>query len=244
MPRYILVRETESTNTYMSRMASMLPSGTVIYTMRQTAGRGQRGNSWESEPDKNLTFSLLIKNPPVAPAKQFLISEVVSLAITCELNDITPGFKIKWPNDIYYGDSKVAGILIEHTLTSSAIGQTIIGIGLNVNQTEFRSNAPNPISLKQITGKDFDPKQLLERICSKIEQNINRLNLLLDAAIATHSQYLGQLYRNDGKPHTFALPDGTRFEAYISYVKPDGMLCLRIGDEEREFAFKEVSFII
>ncbi|MGN0213894.1 MAG: biotin--[acetyl-CoA-carboxylase] ligase [Muribaculaceae bacterium] len=244
MPRYILVRETESTNTYLARMASMLPSGTVIYTMRQTAGRGQRGNSWESEPDKNLAFSMLIKNPPVLPAKQFLISEAASLAITHELNAIVDGFKIKWPNDIYYGNSKVAGILIEHTLTSKAIGQTIIGIGLNVNQTEFRSDAPNPISLKQITGNDFDPKQLLERICTRIEQNVERLALSPDACVDTHSQYLGQLYRNDGKTHSFALPDGTRLEASISDVKPDGMLCLRIGDEVREFAFKEVSFIV
>ena len=100
MPRYILLHETSSTNSYLSRMASILPSGTVIYTNSQTSGRGQRGNSWEAEPGKNLTFSMLVKQPAVVPSKQFRISEAVSLAVVEWLSQYSDGFSVKWPNDI------------------------------------------------------------------------------------------------------------------------------------------------
>ena len=245
MPRYILVRETASTNTYIARMAAMLPSGTVIHTPSQTAGRGQRGNSWESEPGMNIAFSMLLKNPAVAPSSQFYISEAASLAVVDCLNNIHPGFSLKWPNDIYYGDSKVAGMLIEHTLTSKAISQTIIGIGINVNQTEFRSDAPNPISLKQITGSNHNTDALLHDVCNRLEQMCRFDDYSEDDYHALHQRYLANLYRGDGLMHTFALPDGTRFEAAIANVKPTGTLCLLTDDERLlEFAFKEVAFVI
>lgn len=245
MPRYILVHETASTNTYLARMAAMLPSGTVIHTPKQTAGRGQRGNSWEAEPGKNLSFSLLLKNPAVAPSQQFFISEAVSLAITDCLNEITSGFRIKWPNDIYYGDNKVAGILIEHTLTTKAISHTIVGVGLNVNQTLWLSDAPNPISLMQITSKEHDLSALLHSICSRIEKYCTFQGYTAEQFQKLHSRYLSNLYRGDGKPHTFASPDGTHFDAVIHDVKPDGTLYLRLDNGEiRQYAFKQVAFII
>ena len=144
MPRYILLHETSSTNSYLSRMASILPSGTVIYTNSQTSGRGQRGNSWEAEPGKNLTFSMLVKQPAVVPSKQFRISEAVSLAVVEWLSQYSDGFSVKWPNDIYYNDKKICGILIEHVLCGNAIVHTIVGVGINVNQQHFLSDAPNP----------------------------------------------------------------------------------------------------
>ncbi|MGM9804048.1 MAG: biotin--[acetyl-CoA-carboxylase] ligase [Muribaculaceae bacterium] len=245
MPRYILVRETASTNTYLARMAAMLPSGTVIHTPQQTAGRGQRGNSWESEPGKNITFSMLIKNPAVAPNRQFTISEAVSLAVIDVLNSIAPGFVIKWPNDIYHGNSKVAGILIEHTLNTKAISQTIIGLGLNVNQTAFLSDAPNPRSLKQITGQDHDVTQLLHLLCQRIEQMCQFTPGDEESLSNLHRRYQQHLYFADGKPHTFALPGGEMFTATLQQVKPNGMLCLANNQGEvTEYAFKEVSFII
>lgn len=226
-------------------MAAMLPSATVIHTPKQTAGRGQRGNSWESEPEKNLAFSMLLKAPGIAPNRQFFISEAVSLAIIDTLNDIADGFCIKWPNDIYHGDGKVAGILIEHTLTTKAISQTIIGIGLNVNQTTWLSDAPNPLSIKQITGKDHNLTDLLHDICSRIEQYCRFADYSPQQFTDLHHRYLRSLFRADSKPHTFALPDGSRFEATIHDVMPDGTLCLLMPDGEiNQFAFKQVAFVI
>ena len=245
MPRYILVHETTSTNVYASRVAAILPSGTVIYTPRQTAGRGQRGNSWEMGPDKNLAFTYLLKNPAVAPAKQFYISEAASLAIVDALSVVLPGVTIKWPNDIYYGDRKLAGILIEHSLTSRQISQTIIGIGLNVNQQRFVSDAPNPVSLWQITGEEYDLTELLHGICNRIEQYTEFDQYGESDFAHLHSRYMSHLYRNDGAMHRFALPSGEQFDAAIDDVRRDGILTLRHADESmHDYAFKEVAFVI
>ena len=136
-------------------------------------------------------------------------------------------------------------MLIEHTLTSKAISQTIIGIGINVNQTEFRSDAPNPISLKQITGSNHNTDALLHDVCNRLEQMCRVDDYSEDDYHALHQRYLANLYRGDGLMHTFALPDGTRFEAAIANVKPTGTLCLLTDDERLlEFAFKEVAFVI
>ncbi|MEG2820880.1 MAG: biotin--[acetyl-CoA-carboxylase] ligase, partial [Muribaculaceae bacterium] len=97
--KYIHLRETQSTNTYLSKVASMLPTGTVIYTWKQVEGRGQRGNAWESEPEKNLTFSLLLRPEHLLPRNQFYLSEAVSLAIVNTLSVYAPNFSVKWPND-------------------------------------------------------------------------------------------------------------------------------------------------
>ena len=129
MPRYLKLSETKSTNSYLAGTASALPGGTVIYTYRQTAGRGQKGNSWESEDNKNLAFSYLLKSPHIEPSRQFFISEAVSLAVADMLSQYVPeGISIKWPNDIYYRDQKICGILIENTLSGSHIGHSIISL--------------------------------------------------------------------------------------------------------------------
>lgn len=249
MARYILLHETASTNTYLKRMAALLPSGTVVYTHRQTAGRGQKGNSWEAEPGKNLTFSMLLKQPGVAAAKQFCLSEAVSLAIADAIEArIGSGGEVavKWPNDIYWRNRKLCGILLELSLKGSGIDYMVAGVGLNVNQEQFVSDAPNPVSLKQITGSDTDLDALLRDVCSRIEQLCAQCAKGHDAVEALHRRYLGKLYRNDGKPHPFALPGGERFEATISNVMADGMLVLRrmASGQEHTYAFKEVSHVI
>ena len=249
MARYILLHETASTNTYLKRMAALLPSGTVVYTHRQTAGRGQKGNSWEAEPGKNLTFSMLLKQPGVPAARQFCLSEAVSLAIVDAIEPrIASGrdVAVKWPNDIYWHDRKLCGILLELSLMGSGIDYMVAGVGLNVNQERFVSNAPNPVSLKQITGSDTDLDALLHDVCSSIEQLCAQCAQGLDAVAALHRRYLSRLYRNDGKSHLFAKPGGERFEATISGVMPDGMLVLRHTDtgHEHTYAFKEVSHVI
>lgn len=245
MPHYIHLKETASTNTYTTRMASMLPSGTVIYTYVQTAGRGQRGNSWESEPGKNLSFSLLIKDIAVRPAEQFYISEGVALAIVEFLSRYTGEITVKWPNDIYWRDLKICGMLTENALQGSSIKTTVIGVGININQTVFRSDAPNPVSLAQIIGREVDLDESLRSVCSLIEKYTAFSGFSAEDFASLHSRYLSVLYRNDGRPHPFVLPDGEQIEATISGVQPDGMLCLVLPDGSiGRYAFKEIAFVI
>ena len=244
MARYIHINEVASTNTTMAATAAMLPSGTVIYTDRQTAGRGQKGNSWESEPGKNLTFSLLLKGLAVAPREQFVISEAVSVAMVDVLSRYATGFAVKWPNDIYHHDRKLAGVLIESSLAEGIIAHTIVGVGLNVNQTRFVSDAPNPVSLAQITGAEHDLEPLLHDVCARMEELCGRLG---DPAFRTqlHSRYRALLYRNDGADHPYALPAGEVFMARVVDVAPDGLLTLRHTDGDlHNYAFKEVKHII
>lgn len=244
MPHYIHVRETASTNSHLSRLAAHLPDATVLYTHRQTAGRGQKGNSWEAEPGKNITLSLLIKQPDVAVRDQFLISEATSLAVVDVVGEMGVHATVKWPNDIYFGDKKLGGILIEHSLSGNAIAHTIVGLGLNVNQTVFVSDAPNPVSLAQLTGTEYDldtiMRQLGERITKFCHFGSN------DERQALHTRYLSRLYRNDGCEHPFALPDGTTFMATIVDVGRDGMLTLKHSNDgtTHQYAFKQVKHII
>ena len=245
MPHYIKVSQTASTNTYLSRLAATLPGGTVIYTPSQTAGRGQKGNSWESEDGKNLTFSMLLKRPPVKARDQFYLSEAAALAVvdalTAEAGD---GFTVKWPNDVYWLDKKVCGMLIESSLDGSDIVTSIVGIGINVNQERFLSDAPNPVSLKGITGHEHDLMTLLKCVCSRIEQLVESLGD--DAARQQlHRQYMAALYRNDGQQHPYEDAAGHRFMASVAGIAPDGTLTLRHDDgTTRDYLFKEVKHII
>ena len=142
-----------STSTYIADNAASLPSGYVVETPCQTAGRGQRGNSWESEPGKNITFSMIMRMPGFAARRQFRISEAVSLAIIeTVVRHTGVACSVKWPNDIYAGDRKLCGILISHSLAGDTISYSIIGAGININQTCFLSYAPNPVSAAILTG--------------------------------------------------------------------------------------------
>ena len=244
MPEYIHLTQTHSTNLYLRQILESNPlveEGLVIYADFQDAGRGQQGNSWESEAKKNILCSLLLYPRRINAQDQFIISEIVSLGIADTLNSIQDGFAIKWPNDIYYGDKKVAGILIENDLSGKVIYDSIIGFGINVNQEEFKSDAPNPLSLFQLTGQHFDCEQLLRSI-------INRIFHYYDLALKgdtsrIHSLYMESLYRKDGC-HLFS--DGQKhFEAEIAQIDPTGMITLAEKDgNKRVFAFKEVEFII
>ena len=245
MPHYIKVSQTASTNTYLSRLAATLPGGTVIYTPCQTAGRGQKGNSWESEDGKNLTFSLLLKRPPVKARDQFYLSEAAALAVVEALTTLAgDGFSVKWPNDVYWQDKKICGMLLENSLDGSDIATCIVGIGLNVNQEHFVSDAPNPVSLLNITGHEHDLESLLKRVCSRIEQLVNSLD---DATAREqlHRQYMAALYRNDGQQHLWEDAAGHRFMASVAGIAPDGTLTLQHDDGTTcDYLFKEVKHII
>jgi BirA family biotin operon repressor/biotin-[acetyl-CoA-carboxylase] ligase len=226
-------------------LAATLPGGTVIYTPCQTAGRGQKGNSWESEDGKNLTFSMLLKRPPVKARDQFCLSEAAAVAVVEALSaEGGDGFTVKWPNDVYWRDKKVCGMLIENSLDGTAIATCIIGIGINVNQQRFLSDAPNPVSLAGITGREHDLEPLLKRVCSRIEQLVSTLG---DEAARgqLHGQYMAALYRNDGKLHPFEDAAGNRFMAGIAAIAPDGTLTLQHADgTRRDYLFKQVRHVI
>ena len=245
MPHYIKVSQTASTNTYLSRLAATLPGGTVIYTPSQTAGRGQKGNSWESEDDKNLTFSMLLKRPPVKARDQFYLSEAAAIAVvealTAEAGD---GFTVKWPNDVYWQDKKVCGMLLENSLDGSGIAHCVVGIGINVNQERFVSDAPNPVSLINITGREHDLMTLLKGVCARIEQLVDSL-ADDNARVDLHQRYMAALYRNDGQLHPYEDADGNRFMASVAGIAPDGTLTLLHEDgASHDYLFKQVKHII
>ena len=245
MPHYIKVSQTASTNTYLSRLAATLPGGTVIYTPSQTAGRGQKGNSWESEDGKNLTFSHLLKRPPVKARDQFYLSEAAALAVVEALTaEAGEGFAVKWPNDVYWQDKKVCGMLLENSLDGADIAHCVVGIGINVNQERFLSDAPNPVSLLNITGHEHDLMSLLKRVCSRIEELVDALG---DEAARSdlHRRYMAALYRNDGQMHPYEDAEGHRFNATVAGIAPDGTLTLRHEDgTTRDYLFKQVKHIV
>lgn len=245
MAEFIKIDRIASTNTYVKEHVAELPQCAVVYTPWQTAGRGQKGNSWEAEPGMNLTFSLLVKRPNVDVKKQFVISEAVSMAIVETLRSFAGGFTVKWPNDIYYHDSKIAGILIENSLADGVIDSTVIGIGLNVNQQNFVSDAPNPVSLTHITGEQHNTDDLLRDLVARLETALTVSIADVHATEKLHKDYLTSLYRNDREPHLWQLPDDSVFEATILDVRHDGTLVLRHADGETHgYAFKEVKHLI
>ncbi len=237
---YFYIPETTSTNNVLSEMAQQkrLPEGFMLYTDFQTAGKGQPGNSWESENGKNLLFSILLYPQNIKINKQFIISQLTSLAIKHVLDQFTEGFSIKWSNDIYWKDKKIAGILIENSLLRNKIDKCIIGVGLNINQEVFKSNAPNPISLKQITGKEIDREKMLSDIHTELLKLYHELNY-----DKLQKEYHQSLYRKEGfHPYTDAATK-EHFLARIERVEPDGKLILITKEgEQKEYYFKEVVF--
>lgn len=248
----IRLQETDSTNSWVSAHAPELPSESLVIAHTQTAGRGQRGNTWESEPGKNLTFTLLMRLKAIPAIRQFRISQAVSIAICDTLEELYGVHcRIKWPNDIYAGDRKICGILISHSLTGSHIDHTIIGGGINVNQTIFRSDAPNPVSVAQLTGRTYNLDELTEAVGEKIIAQINAI----DHAFATSDEraegtldtlYMSMLWRADGKNHPFRrVSDNSTFMASIQSVQPTGHITLlhHPSNTTESFAFKEIEWL-
>lgn len=233
----------DSTNTWVAQNAARLEAPVVVTATEQSAGRGQRGNSWESEPGKNLTMTMLWRPSEFRARRQFAISECVALGCVDALRGFGIEARVKWPNDIYVGDRKIAGILIEHSVAGMNIEHTIIGLGLNVNQREFVSNAPNPVSMWQLLGGETDVEQVLDRVVDAI---MTRLDRVADEewSAAQHTEYHDRLWRI-GALHGYALPDGTTFRGAIIGVDTDGLLTIvDPAAGPRRFAFKEVSFIL
>jgi BirA family biotin operon repressor/biotin-[acetyl-CoA-carboxylase] ligase len=231
--KIVHIDETDSTNRWLKDNGE---GDMVVVASYQTAGKGCGTNSWESERGKNLTFSLLIHPEGMPANRQFHITEAVSVAL-CELLEgyIYNKVEIKWPNDIYVGDQKICGVLIENRLQGSDIKDSIIGIGLNVNQTAFVSDAPNPVSLYQLTKLNTDLDELLIRFLTEFDSAYQ--------CVTTPIAYRQRLYRK-GKEGLYKDANGV-FTAKLENVFTDGRLLLVDQDgRDRIYAFKEVQFII
>lgn len=239
---YIPLVETDSTNSQAKLLAGDKEI-TVVSAEFQTKGRGQIGNTWESESGQNLLFSIYLHPNCVLASEQFILSQAISLAIQQTLTEVldVDDIKIKWPNDIYWRDKKICGILIENMLTGKKIETTTIGVGLNVNQTVFKSNAPNPVSMKQIRGHDFDRKSILEMIVICFYKYLNLIKQSNKEPIV--SCYFEQLFRRDGfYPYR---DENGEFNARIMNVEPLGhLILLDEQGEKRKYAFKEVEYLI
>jgi BirA family biotin operon repressor/biotin-[acetyl-CoA-carboxylase] ligase len=240
MMQIIWLNEVDSTNHYAALHHTEAPEGSVWAAHVQTAGRGQQHNSWESEPYQNLTFSLLLHPDWLPGEAQFYIAKVVSVGIVDFLrqHDIAPS--IKWPNDIYAGAKKIAGVLIENHIAGNVIGSSIVGIGLNVNQQQFLSDAPNPTSMRLENGRRIDLQQALPDLVACILQRYEGLRAGFLQSI--DADYLAHLYRLN-EWHWFG-KKASVFRAKIVGLRPSGELLLEdTNGETASFAFKEIRFL-
>jgi BirA family biotin operon repressor/biotin-[acetyl-CoA-carboxylase] ligase len=215
--------------------------GTVIMAENQFAGRGQHQNGWHAEPGKNLTFSVLLQPHFLPVTNQFDLVRIISLGVFDALEPLLGSkLKIKWPNDIYYADDKLGGILIENIIQSGQIKNSVIGIGLNVNQDGFPSYLLNAVSIKQILHQDYDLKVLLADICRHIEAYY--LNLKAGKISFVRNAYLSRLYwLNENKSFKSQMNE---FNGIIRNVKDNGLLVVENNNhEELEFSLKEIEFL-
>ena len=240
----IRLSEVDSTNNFLKTKASNsepLPEGTVIMADNQFAGRGQQGNIWHTEPGLNLTFSLYLCPSFLPITRQFMLNMAISIGVRNALLGLTgSGLKVKWPNDLYYGNQKLGGMLIENILAGSSYKASIIGIGINVNQVLFGPEVlGRATSLYEILQQDVNLIWLLAEICRHIEQQY--LKLKQGKYESLTQDYVGGLYRFE----EFARyrQNGEVFEGRIVKVTDSGMLVIVTGGQEMEFNFKEVEFL-
>ena len=238
----IKLSDTASTNDYLLGLNT--DQDLCVVTDYQSAGKGMGTNTWESEAGKNLLFSILLHPTWLPINKQYLLSMAEAVAIVEVLGK---GFEIKWPNDIYYGDKKLSGTRIDINLQGSTLKDVIIGTGINVNQEVFLSDAPNPISLKNITGQEHNRDILLQDILKRFSVYYTKLqkDFLRPSLDGMRSwldyQYHKHLYRRTGL-HTYADKDGT-FQAEIVRVAENGIITLRRDDGTlSSYEFKELRF--
>ena len=233
----------ESTNAYLQ---NLLNEGVdivdnIIVTDFQTSGKGQGKNIWQSEDGKNLLFSVALDMSFLKAENQFLLTQIVSVTMINVLKKYLPeeSLFIKWPNDIYFNDKKIAGILIKNEIKGMMMGTSIIGIGLNVNQTSFDENLPNPISMKMITGNDFDLKLILNDICQQLRANSQQPTA--NSQQPTVNSYIKHLYRY--KQWASYEHEGVVKEMMIIGYDQFGRLILKEkNDHEVVCDLKEISF--
>lgn len=236
--KIIYLPSCHSTNEVASKLLETngVQEGTVVITNDQTNGKGQRGNSWEADKGKNLTFSLILKPQFILVCEQFNLNILISLGITDALNKIQDGFTVKWPNDIYYHNSKIAGILIQNNIKGKTIDTSIVGIGININQQLFQEQKAQ--SLSQVTGKIYDLQEVLNTILSCIE--LRYLELKNGYIGRLEKDYKNRMYRF-GETHLYRAEE--TFRGTIIGITKEGQLEIDTGEGVRKFLFKEVEFL-
>lgn len=236
--KIIEAEETLSTNTLAEQLPKEeLPDKSVVLTFRQSCGRGQVGNKWESEPERNISLTVIFRPEQLPAGRQFAVSMVIALGCKDFVSRYVENCLIKWPNDIYVGDKKIAGILIEHNIAGSRVSCSLCGVGLNVNQREFLSDAPNPVSLWQLTGKELP---LSEAVGNLLECIGKRYGQISDYQLL-ETEFLNHLYRRGGV-HRWEDAEGF-FEASVAGIDEYGRLRLVDSDrKERPYGFKEVAY--
>ena len=186
VPEVIHISETNSTNNYLKELLQTqnVDEGTVVWA------------DFQSEAGKNILFSIVLFPGFIKAGEQFILSQIVSLAVANCLQEYTEGISIKWPNDIYWNEKKICGILLENTILEDNIGHSVAGIGININQENFRSEAPNPVSLKQITNRDYNLEEILKTVVDNINAYYQQIKIgKTDFLI---KQYKESLFRKDG----------------------------------------------
>lgn len=244
IPPIIRLPETKSTNSYAIEVLSKdrPEEGCVIITDHQTAGKGTDTNTWESERGKNLTFSIILY-PKLAADQQFILNKAISLGIYDFLVSILPDYKvaIKWPNDLYIEDKKVCGILIQNSVMSNKLEYMVVGIGLNVNQEYFTSKVPNPVSLKIMTGVEYNLNEILQQLLHSVFQRYNRIKP--ETIRKIENDYQRALYRLE-EWHEYIV-NGNRAYSKITATNAYGQLILEKENGETIVCdLKEVKFII
>jgi len=238
------LEEVNSTNSYAIELLSKnKPSeGTVISARKQTQGRGQIGSGWESEAGKNLTVSLILY-PTFLPIKQqFLLNQAISLGVFDFVSRfIEAEVKIKWPNDIMVGNKKIAGTLIQNILSSNNFQTSIVGIGVNVNQTFFKSDAPNPTSIKAETKNEHDLKDLIDFLCIDLEKRY--LQLRAENSWIIQKEYLSNLHQYQEEAIYQRTDNDAIFSGKIVGVHESGKLIIDHTKGQSLFSMKEVKFL-
>lgn len=238
----MIYRIPQTTSTNDEAREAKYRHGDIVWAERQTAGRGQRGHAWMSPEGENLTFSLVLEPRFLPVGEQFLLSKAVALALTDTFAAFGIDTRIKWTNDIYAGDRKLVGILIEHNFAGGTLTRTIAGIGINVNQTAFDPALPNPVSMAQIAGRRFGRSMVLEAFFVRCMRRYAQL--AGGEKDRLQEDYRRRMYRLC-EEHPFRLPDGTPFRAAIEGVRPSGELLLRHTDGTlHAYLFREVEFVI
>jgi len=235
--KYLFIHQVKSTNSYIKELLPQ--NGLVVYTAHQTEGRGTGNNLWESEPQKNLLCSVLLEFNFIKIENQAYINMAVCIAVHTFIKKLTnKNCFIKWPNDIYIENKKIAGILIENTIQGNILKQTIIGIGVNVNQVKFENR--NAISLKNILNHDLNMEDILKQLTIEINEIFFKLKNQEFNQIAL--QYNLLLYRKN-EICTFEI-NNEICQGEIVKVNNNGLLQILIGNNLREFAHKEITMVI
>ena len=228
----------DSTNSEALRRLPELESGTVIAAREQTAGRGQRGNTWFTEAGQNLTFSIVLKDLELPAADAHLLNYLASVAVAEFLDGYGVHCSIKWPNDIFVGRGKICGILVENSLSGGEVAASVIGIGININQKEF-PQLSNATSLFRCTGKDYDIEACLAAFLNVFSGNLSSCGLLVE-------KYSSRMFQKGVCAKYHDLLTDEEYTGIIRNVEPDGRLHIYDKDnsKDRYYRFKEVSYIL